>query len=63
MLIFYQIFQTIIYRYFVFRPDRDDYIDVNDNLIDYSAIMAWKIKNVKFGETYEVLVLMNDYKQ
>ena len=39
----------------MFRPDRDEYIGVDDDLLNYSAIKAWTLRSGIFGETYKAL--------
>ena len=44
------------YTSILFRPDRDDYINVKEDLLQFRARLSWGIKNKRYGETYEALI-------
>ena len=51
---FYITFNYILKSYL--RPDRDDYVTIVDDNVSYEAEDAMKIREKKYGETFDVSV-------
>ena len=39
-----------------FRPDRDDYLDINKDLQTAGGKRTYILRNIRFGETYQALI-------